>query len=64
MRTNAKCLCSFIFIFTLNTLSAQIRPNIVGGGNININQVPYQTLLDVNGIDDCGAVIISPNYVL
>ena len=38
--------------------------NIVGGVNTNINTVPWQILLEVNGQDICGGTIIAPNWIL
>ena len=61
---NKKYTGVLILLLTVFYASGQVHPDIVGGGNINISQVPYQALLDVNGGDACGAVIISPNYVL
>lgn len=55
--------CLILLLAVLYT-SGQVHPDIVGGGSINISQVPYQALLDVSGQDACGAVIISPSYVL
>ena len=37
--------------------------NIVGGVNTNINAVPWQVLLDING-QQCGGTIIAPNWIL
>ncbi|MGB3586183.1 MAG: trypsin-like serine protease [Tunicatimonas sp.] len=37
--------------------------NIVGGANANINAVPWQVLLDVNG-GLCGGTIIAPGWIL
>ncbi len=53
---------------------AQVRPtkpgdkdipttNIVGGTGVNINTVPWQVLLEVNGAT-CGGTIIAPNWVI
>jgi len=47
-------------------INAQITPNIVGGQNTDIDEVPWQVLLEtdttLNGIlDACGGSIIAPN---
>ncbi len=69
-------VCTFVCF--LSTLSyAQIKPtkdrpglpdgpitNIVGGSVVNISLVPWQILLEVNGIDNCGGTIIAPNWIL
>lgn len=71
-------LLALLFITT--TLTAQIKPtlpkkpkqpildqpitNIVGGTGVNINQVPWQVLLEIGGQDGCGGSIIAPNWIL
>ena len=45
-------------------LFAQVSPNIIGGSNANISQVPWQVLINLNGTDECGGVIIAPNWIL
>jgi secreted trypsin-like serine protease len=58
--------CAGIVIVILSVLPglAQVHPDIVGGSEYYYSQVPYQALLDVSNVDACGAVIISPNWVV
>lgn len=49
---------------SFNILHAQITPNIVGGNDTDIDEVPWQVLLEINDQDVCGVSIIAPNWIL
>lgn len=54
-----------ISLFFYPALSiGQVRPNIIGGQNGNISQVPWQAVIYVNGNFACGGVIIAPQWIL
>jgi secreted trypsin-like serine protease len=50
-------VCMHLFVQTGN---AQITAQIVGGRDANISEVPWQVLLEINGLDLCGGSIIAP----
>lgn len=72
-------VCLAISILSIQSF-AQVKPpknnqelpngpitNIVGGGNTNINVVPWQILLEIqtpNGIITCGGNIVAPSWIL
>lgn len=53
-----------IMFFISKASFAQVTPKIVGGSNGNISQVPYQVLLNLNGTDGCGGVILSSEWIV
>lgn len=66
-----KKLYFLLLLFLLSSLgiNAQITPQIVGGADTDIDEVPWQVLIEtntpLNGIlDACGGTIIAPNWIL
>ncbi|MFP4096012.1 MAG: trypsin-like serine protease [Cyclobacteriaceae bacterium] len=65
-------LCTFVFILNLRSFAqilpiegdSTVVPFIIGGTDTNISAVPWQVLLEVNGVDHCGGTIIAPNWIL
>jgi secreted trypsin-like serine protease len=59
------CLLAITILLCISEYSfAQITPKIIGGSNGNISQVPYQVLINLNGTDGCGGVIIAPDWIV
>lgn len=63
MRKLIERVLIFIFFYPTFTIG-QIKPNIIGGQNGNISQVPWQVVIYINGNFACGGAIIAPQWIL
>ena len=52
-----------ILLFVSGLTSAQTI-NVIGGNDININQAPWQILLEINGTDACGGSILNDSWII
>lgn len=61
---NLKSLVILLLISCLTYLTAKTQViQIIGGQNITIDQAPWQVLLEINGEDQCGGVIINSDWI-
>lgn len=54
----------FLAFITIYSSCCYAQSRITGGFDLDIEQVPWQVLLEANGNYVCGGSIIAPNYVL
>jgi trypsin len=55
---------NLLALFSALAAAAQLKPAIVGGTEVSIEDYPYQIALILNGKLGCGGSIISPNHVV